>query len=147
MMKRTNTPWMPAPDFGASLSGTGLNLLVHEIEPVTRFVTRVLGAHIVYEDPDFAVFTVSGGQFIVHADHTYQDHPFSASVSGLEARGAGLEIRLYDLDPDSCETNARNHGYPVLDGSTDKPHGLREVFILDPEGYCWVVSKPLAPET
>lgn len=26
----------------------------------------------------------------------------------------------------------------ILAGAADKPHGLREAFILDPEGYCWV---------
>lgn len=147
MMKRTTTPWMPADEFGASLQGIGLNLLVTEIEPMTLFARSVLKATILYQDPDFAVFSTSGGQFILHADHTYQNHPFSASVDGLEARGGGIEIRLYNLDPDTCESKAREHGYPVLDACSNKPHGLREVFLLDPEGYCWVISKALPVES
>jgi hypothetical protein len=26
----------------------------------------------------------------------------------------------------------------VLSEAADKPHGLRESYILDPDGYCWV---------
>ena len=31
----------------------------------------------------------------------------------------------------------------VLDGSMDKPHGLRECYIVDPDGYVWVPSTAL----
>ena len=29
-------------------------------------------------------------------------------------------------------------GYTVLAGAMDKPHGLREVYLLDQDGYLWV---------
>ena len=31
----------------------------------------------------------------------------------------------------------------ILQPPTNKPHGLREAYILDPDGYCWVPSRPL----
>jgi hypothetical protein len=34
-------------------------------------------------------------------------------------------------------------GALVLQPPTDKPHGLREVFILCENGYAWVASRPL----
>lgn len=141
MMKRTGTPWMPAAEYGRSLSGLGSNLLVSDVTAMTRFLTTVLQATVVYEDPDFAVVTVSGGNMILHADHTYNDHPFIASVEDTGHRGAGLEIRLYDVDPDTAEAAANANDYAVLDGSADKPHGLREVFLLGPDGYCFVPSR------
>ena len=58
-------------------------------------------------------------------------------VQGVEARGAGLEIRLYGLDPDACEARARAAGGIVLAGALDKPHGLREAYLVDPDGYVW----------
>ena len=33
---------------------------------------------------------------------------------------------------------ALKHGYEVLEPATDKPHGLREAYILDGDGYVWV---------
>jgi hypothetical protein len=53
-------------------------------------------------------------------------------------RGAGVEIRLYGVDPDAAEARARQSGGIVLSGSIDKPHGLRECHIVGPNGYVFV---------
>jgi hypothetical protein len=42
------------------------------------------------------------------------------------------------LDPDRMEMRARERDLVVLSGAVDKPHGLRECHIVDPEGYVWV---------
>ncbi len=146
MMKRDGEPWMPAPEYGRSLRGLGHNLLVRDVQTMTAFLTTVLSGKVVYEDPDFAVVNVSDGSLILHADHTYADHPYSASVRDADLRGAGLEIRLYAVDPDAAQAAAEANGYTVLDACTDKPHGLREAYLLGPEGYCFVPSRPL-PDT
>ncbi|MFC3119147.1 hypothetical protein ACFOHS_16945 [Jhaorihella thermophila] len=59
-------------------------------------------------------------------------------------RGAGVEIRLYDSDPDAAAAQAEAFGATLLQRPGDKPHGLRETYILCPEGYAWVPSRPLA---
>ena len=64
------------------------------------------------------------------------------SVAGLEARGAGVELRLYGVDPDEAEAAARRSGATVLAPAADKPHGLREAHIVDDDGYVWVPSRP-----
>ncbi len=131
--------------FGRTLaSGIGINLLVRSVEATVRFAEQVLGATTTYADPDIAVFRCVGGQWMVHADHTYRDHPMTGVISGIEARGAGAEIRLYGLDPDACEKAARDGGWTVLDGAMDKPHGLREAYIIDDDGYVYVPGTPLA---
>ena len=145
MMKRTGEPWMPADEFGRSLQGLGHNLLVSDVAEMSRFLRDVLSAHCVYEDPDFAAVEVSGGTLLLHADHTYLDHPFIAAVQGVAARGAGLEIRLYGVDPEDAEAKARAGDPPVLDASTDNPHGLREAYLLGPDGYCFVPSRAIDP--
>jgi uncharacterized glyoxalase superfamily protein PhnB len=33
---------------------------------------------------------------------------------------------------------ALKHGFKVISKTQDKPHGLRECYIIDSEGYCWV---------
>jgi hypothetical protein len=75
---------------------------------------------------------------MLHADHTYRDHPISGSLSDKTPRGIGAEIRLYGRDPDAAEAAARELGFDVLSGAIDKPHGLRECFLISPSGYVWV---------
>ncbi|MDO6646849.1 VOC family protein, partial [Acinetobacter guillouiae] len=58
-------------------------------------------------------------------------------------RGAGIEIRLYATDPDQTAERAEKAGHVVLQAPTDKPHGLREAYILCDNGYAWVPSRPL----
>jgi hypothetical protein len=134
------TPPVSAEAFGRSLRGIGFNLLVADVPRAVRFATEVLGATSFYDDADFAALRWNGSDFMFHADHSYRGHPLSGVVAGIEARGAGVELRLYGCDPDVAEANARRLGYTVLAGSIDKPHGLRECIILDDDGYAWVPS-------
>lgn len=139
MKKRTGDPWMPADEYGRGLkAGIGVNLLVSDVERATRFQTGVLKAEVVYADVDFAVMQAGGTQWMLHADHTYLDNPMTGVIAGVEARGAGAELRLYGRDPDEAEAVARAAGYIVLAGAMDKPHGQREAIIVDDDGYVWV---------
>lgn len=136
---------MPVDEYGRSLpKGIGINLLVPEIEPMAAFLREVLAAQIVYADPDFAAVVIGGSPMMLHADHAYSDHAMHGAVAGLEARGAGVEIRLYGADPDRAEAAARRRGDTVLSGSIDKPHGLRECHIIGPHGYVFAPSVALA---
>ena len=130
-------------EYGRGLRGFGINLLVADVARSVAFCEQVLGAKTRYWNEDIAVFQAAGFEWMVHADHTYKDHPLSGFVKDLEGRGAGIELRLYDLDPDQAEERARDRGDIILAGAMDKPHGMRECFILDPDGYCWVPSHPL----
>ena len=138
-IKRSKEPWMPAEDFGRSLPrGIGINLLVRDMAAELAFCRDCLGAMVLDSDEDFAAIELCGSVFMLHADHAYSHHPMSGIVAGGETRGAGVEIRVYGLDPDKAEARAEARGDHVLAGSLDKPHGLRECFIVDPEGYVWV---------
>jgi len=139
--KRTGDPWMPADAYGRSLGGFGVNLLVTDVAAAVAFATEVLGATLVYADPDFAVLRHGDGEWMLHADHAYDGHPLSGIARAAEGRGAGVELRLYGCDPDRAEAAARAAGHTVLAGAADKPHGLREAHLLDPDGYCWVPSR------
>jgi uncharacterized glyoxalase superfamily protein PhnB len=140
--QRTGEPFMPADAFGRSLRGLGINLLVRDVRREAAFLTDILGAEQVYADADFAVMAHGGAQWMLHADHSFGDHPLLALTGDNALRGVGVELRLYEADPDACEVRARAAGHEVLSPSRDKPHGLRECVILDPEGYAWVPSRP-----
>ena len=143
MKFREGDPWMPADEYGRSLRGLSLNLLVRDMARALAFAREVLGVEPVYADPDFAMLRHGPSEWMLHADHTYRDHPLHGSLAADDARGIGAEIRLHDTDPDAAEAAARERGDPILAGAMDKPHGLREVFILDPDGYLWAIDRPL----
>jgi hypothetical protein len=99
-MKRSKEPWMPADDFGRSLPrGIGVNLLVRDMAAELAFCRDCLGAMILDSDEDFAAIELCGSVFMLHADHSYSHHPMSGIVAGTDTRGAGIEIRVYGLDP------------------------------------------------
>ncbi len=143
-MKRATEPsWMPAPEYGRGLRGLGLNLVVRDVPAALAFQTEILAAEVVHGDVDFAALRGYGSEWILHADHTYSDHPLKGSLGADLARGIGAELRLYGRDPDVAEARARALGYEVLAGAMDKPHGLREAYIIDQDGYLWVPGVPL----
>ena len=145
--KRDGDPWMPAPKYSQTLSGLTVNLLVRDVPRSVRFAKTVFGADAVYADPDFAVMRVAtdtcAAEWMLHADHTYNDHPLTGIATGADGRGASAEFRLHGVDPDDAEARARDAGDTILEGALDKPHGLREAYILDDDGYCWVPDRPL----
>src|SRR5215813_13432571 len=131
-------PWMSADEYGRSLCAFGVNLLVRNMEKAMAFQRAVPGATVVYSDADFAVLRreLPGGtaEWMLHADHTYGDNPLL---------GVGVELRLHGLDPDAAASAAHKLDYTVLATPADKPHGLREAYIVDPDGYVWVPDVPL----
>jgi hypothetical protein len=141
VMKRSTEPWMSAEDYGRSIpNGLSINLLVENVPHSARFQRDIFGVETIYEDEDFCVQSGFGSQWLLHAGHTYMDHPLSGIVAGSETRGAGVEIRLYGCDPDLAEAVARTCDAIILSGTMDKPHGLRECMIIDDNGYVWVPS-------
>jgi catechol 2,3-dioxygenase-like lactoylglutathione lyase family enzyme len=143
MKHRSGEPWMPAVAYAHSLRGLTLNLLVRDVARSVAFATDVLCAEVVYSDSDFAVLRAKGSEWMLHADHAYGGHALPALIPSADVRGAGAELRLHGCDPDAAEAAARRNGYNVLAPAAGKPHGLREVYILDPDGYCWVLDRKI----
>ena len=137
-------PFPDAMDFGRSLKpGIGFNILSRDVARSVEFAVKVLGAVRAHATEDFAALTFRGALWMVHADRTYRNNALTGILQGAETRGAGVELRLYDCDPDRAEAAARANGFTVLAGSIDKPHGLRECVLLDDDGYAWVPGRTL----
>src|SRR5689334_144772 len=113
MKLRTGEPWMSGAEYGHSLRGLTVNVLVRDIDAALAFQREVLGATIVYSDPDFAVCSGSGSQWMLHADHTFEGHPAGSKAALAQPRGVGAEFRLHGCDPDQAEAAARRLGYEV----------------------------------
>lgn len=132
-----------AEEFGASLRGIGLNLLVRDVKARCAMLETVFAMKCHQVTEDFAIVSYGDQLFQLHSDGTYHSHPLPGLLPEAGARGAGLEIRLYDTDPDQAVKLGEAAGMHVLQPPTDKPHGLREAYLLDQDGYAWVPSRPL----
>ncbi len=143
MKLRTGEPWMSGKQYGQSLRGLTVNILVRDIDAALAFQRDVLGVQTVYSDPDFAVCSAYGSEWMLHADHTFENHPMGSTVTPAQLRGAGIELRLHGCNPDQAEAAARRLGFDVLSPASDKGHGLREVYIRDNDGYIWVPDVPV----
>lgn len=132
-----------AVEFGKSLKGIGISLLVSDVAAAVDFSNKILQAKTMYADETFAIMGHGESVWMLHADSTYHSNPMLGLVQGDGHRGGGVELRLYDQDPDEAEAAAREVGYEILFETLNKPHGLRECYILDPDGFCWVLSRHL----
>lgn len=137
-----------AEDFGRSLSGLGLNVLVRNVPDTVSFLCDVFDMKPHRQSPDFAIMAYGNQVFQLHADHTYHSHPLPSLVPESGPRGGGIEIRLYDSDPDIAAERASVHDHEsvLLQAPTNKPHGLRECVILCGNGYAWLPSRSLTDE-
>ena len=144
-MKKSETPsFMDPPAYGESLAGFTVNRLTAELGRALVFQREVLGVELLQADRDLLIVRGYGGNWMVHADHTYDKHPLLADTRRHDRRGAGIELRLHGCDPDAVAARAVEHGFTVLDGPRDQPdHGLREAHIVDADGYVWVPDLPL----
>jgi len=134
---------MSAADYGRTLSGLSVNLIVRDVGRSIPFYTNVLGLRLLYSDEDFAAFEREGARLQLHADHTYARMPWAARLRDESRRGFGAEIRILGVDPDAAEERARGGGFTVLVAVRDWPHGWRDCVLEDPDGYTFAVGVPL----
>lgn len=134
-----------ADELGASLKGLGVNILVRDVLATVGFLADVFGMKAYQSSKDFAIMEYAGQVFQLHSDATYHSHPLPSLLPEKGPRGGGIELRLYETDPDEAVrlAQAHSHNATILQSPTDKPHGLRECVILDRDGYVWVPSRPL----
>ena len=142
MKTRTGDAWMPGDRYGRGLPAFTVTLLVRDIPRAVEFQKHVLAAKVHYSDLDFAAVNVGGVELMLHADHTYDKHPWYAPLVRGERRGLGAELRVLGVDPDAVERRARERGSSVIQPATSKAHGWREVMVEDPDGYLWAVGVP-----
>tara|TARA_B100000029_G_scaffold303984_1_gene296811 strand:- start:7057 stop:7503 length:447 start_codon:yes stop_codon:yes gene_type:complete len=141
---RKGEPWLPASEYAKQFSGIGVNLLVSDMQKAIIFHEEVLNVEVVYSDTDFTALKGYGSEWMLHADHTYDNHPLLTQVSLDQGRGKGIELRLHGCDPDEAQENAKRLGFTILTEVNDKNHGLREVYIFDQDGYIWVPDIPVS---
>ena len=145
---------MDAAEVGRTLRGFELNLLCRQEIPLAESIASVLEVRVIRANDDYAI--IAGPQVAksliiqLHADTTYHANPLPSLLpepgvgAGAGARGAGVESRLFDMDPDAVARRAEVAGWYILQPPTDKPHRLGECYLLDLEDYCWVPGNMIA---
>ena len=136
-----NYETISADQFGGSLTGVGINILENDVQRTVNFLQHVFALRCHQVTADFAIVSHGTHVFQLHADHTYHSHPMINLLPDNPPRGSGIEIRLYDCDPDAAVKNAEKYEFYVLEPALNKPHGLREAFIQCHDGYVWCPSK------
>ncbi len=132
---------MGAADYGRTLTGLSLNLLVRDLERSLPFYTEVLGFTCHYSDIDFAALERDGGiRMVLHADHTFDHMPMYPDLRADGRRGVGVDFNIMGIDPDQAEARAREQSSEVLIPATDFAHGWRATYLRDPDGYTFAVG-------
>ena len=119
-----------AVEFGRALDDFGINILVSDVASTVLFLEQVQQIKTHRYNSDFAVLEYHQTYFQLHADHTYHSNPLPSLLSQAGKGGAVIELRLYDTNPDVCEEKARIFDYVVLRECENRPHGLRECYLL-----------------
>lgn len=137
-----------AADFGRTLQGLGLNILVRDVLATAALLRDLFAMEVHRATADFAIVTYGKQLFQLHADHTYHSHPLPSLLPESGPRGGGIEIRLYNTDPDDAANRVAQFidTATLLQAPTNKPHGLRECVILCNNGYAWLPSRPLTDD-
>ena len=134
---------MSAADYGRTLTGLSVNLIVRDVARSVPFYTDVLELRLLYSDEDFAAFERDGVKVQIHADHAYARMPWAGRLRDESRRGLGAEIRILGIDPDAAERRARDRRFTVAVPVRDWPHGWRDCVLEDPDGYTFAVGVPL----
>lgn len=132
-----------AAGFAQGLRGFGVNLLTRDAGALADFLVEVFGLTAHRVSADFAIVAHDGAFLQLHGDAAYGAHPLLGLLPEAGARGAGLQLYLFGIDPDAAAARAVAAGGTVIEPPRDKPHGLRECTILAPEGQAFSPAVPI----
>ena len=141
---------MEPDELGKNLAGFGVNLMCPEPSIYAPSIARVFSLNLIRVDEFYALLTWDdnanfGNLVQVHSDFSYKKIPYYKYFEDSRLRGLGAELRLFNVSPDkSVEQASIEQGWQVIESPNDKKHGLREAFLMDNVGFCWVPSVPLS---
>ena len=113
-----------------------LELFVADVERAIRFYREVLGFALLRREPDYA--SLGQGDVVLGLDPVAKlpaaEGYFTRSRLA-QGRGLGVEIVLEVDDVGAAYDAVRERGHPVLKPLRDRPWGLTDFRIADPDGY------------
>lgn len=124
-----------------------VNLNVSDLEASSKFYQQTLGFKNIFTMPG-----PGGKPALVHLRWSkYADLLLSLPRDGKpvpEPRGAGVSLSFqmlerFDGNVDALAEQAKARGANILSGPLDQPWNVRELTILDPDGYKLMFTAPL----
>jgi lactoylglutathione lyase len=126
-------------------AGLRLELFALDMEASIAFYTRVLAFELARHEPgDYASLRLGGVVLGVGpvAKLPEEGGYFGREIATLR-RGLGVEIVLEVDDVEGCHERVASSGHPILEPLQDRPWGLRDFRISDPDGYYLrITSRP-----
>jgi catechol 2,3-dioxygenase-like lactoylglutathione lyase family enzyme len=124
-----------------------VNLIVRDLEASSKFYQEILGFKHIFTLPGFG-----GKPALVHLRWSkYADLLIALPADGKvvpEPRGAGVSLSFqmlerFDGSVDTLAEQAKAGGANIASGPLDQPWNVRELTVLDPDGYRLVFTAPL----
>ena len=115
-----------------------LELFVEDVAESTRFYVEGLGFLLERRENDYAHLRRGDAELGLAAAARLPENgpgPGFTRERVAAARGAGVEIVLEVEDLASVADAVARAGYPVVEQPQDRPWGLRDVRLTDPDGY------------
>lgn len=117
--------------------GMRLELFVEDMEASIAFYTQVLAFEVTRHEPDDYA-SLRWGNAILGigpvAKLLKEGGYFGRDISSRR-RGLGVEIVLEVDDVEEWHVRVEASGHPILEPLQDRPWGLRDFRIADPDGY------------
>jgi lactoylglutathione lyase len=115
-----------------------IELFVDDVDASIRFYENALGLRLVRRESDYASLERGGALLGLGAIATlpaYGHWPGFTRAGLAGARGAGVEIVLEVPDVDAALQAVEQAGHRVVEPLRDRPRGLRDFRVIDPDGY------------
>jgi len=131
-----DTTQPPRPDTASGMR-LRLELIVEDMDASIDFYTKVLGFEVLREHPgDYASLRCGGVTLGIGPISKLPEEGeyFTREIASLQ-RGLGAEIVLEIDYVDEWYRRVSGCGYPVFEPPQDRPWGLRDFRIVDPDGY------------
>jgi catechol 2,3-dioxygenase-like lactoylglutathione lyase family enzyme len=122
-----------------------IELFVDDLDESVRFYERALGFRLIRQEVDYASLELGGAVLglgsIAKLPADGEGRGFTRRrLAGV--RGAGVEIVLEVPDLDAAFDAVERAGHEVVEPPRDRPWGLRDFRITDPDGYYLRVTQP-----
>jgi len=116
--------------------GLRLELFVRDMDVAIAFYRDVLGFELLRRDAGYASMRSGGVTFgLGPIDKLPEAEGYFTQSRLATDRGAGVEIVLEVDDLAAYRARVERAGYPVQEDVQDRPWGLTDFRITDPDGY------------
>ena len=113
-------------------------LFVSDLERSTAFYQQVLGAAPAYRQGSVAAFDLGGVELMLHADGS------ARRVEQGSKRGEGFALHLRVEGVHALWDRLHEAGVQLDERPTERPYGVTEFAVHDPDGYEVEFVEPIA---